>query len=157
MPEGVSGGPEIQSRPDIKKLNQSAKFIRRIRHALKDYRDARELLNEGRFSEEEMQDPIAEIGAANWNYTIVRMTPEFLDLVIERKPRKTDTMIASETIRVIYGDQPAYKYTRLYKDKDMETESVTSDEDERLARRKVRRFLEEMERDLLPPQQTKLK
>ncbi len=156
MPDGSNIGPEIQGGPDPKKLEQSARFIRRARHALVDYSDARELLNEGRFSEEEMRQNSAEIGATDWNYTLTRVSSEFLDLLVERKPRKKGTGIISEEIRVSYGDQPAYNYTKTFETGN-DDENVTSAEDEARARRKVRRFLEDMEGDLLPPQPTKHK
>lgn len=127
---------------DTRALDRSARFIRRIRQAVHDYPDASRLLEEGRLSSADTIKPPATIPTSKWNYTFTRMKPEYLDLQVERKPVGSNPKL-SEKIWLVYGERPSYEYIRTVEGQPPEI--ITSMEDEVTARRRVRRFIEDME------------
>lgn len=144
MPDGTSAGPEIGIGIDTRTLDQSGRFIHRLRdRTLIGYPDAKRLLEEGSFSEEDMKEPYAEIGTSTWDYTIVRMKADYLDLQIQRTPRDKGSKVQMEKIRIVYGEEPSYEYSKTIAGQ--VSQIVSSIEDPISARRRVRRFIEEME------------
>ncbi len=142
MPEGEITS-ESQTKVDTRVLNQSARFIRRIRQALSFYKDARELLDEGRFSEKQMVQSQAIVTTSTWGYTFVRMKPDYLDLQIQRRRLDPKAALQEEKIRIVYGESPLYEYSKI--SAGQHPEMASSLDDEVLARRKVRRFIEDIE------------